>query len=56
MADVVLDANVIVGEKAEGKLNFNDALLVVLQRAGIIEEVAAFDTPLASQAGFRAFS
>jgi predicted nucleic acid-binding protein len=44
---------VIVG--SGGKLNFNDAALIVLQQKGFIDEVATFDTTLASQPGFRTF-
>jgi predicted nucleic acid-binding protein len=36
-----------------GTLNFNDSLLVALQRAGTIEAVASFDEGLDSAAGFR---
>lgn len=39
MADVLA-----VIEASAGRLNFNDALLVVLQREGTIGEVASFDT------------
>jgi predicted nucleic acid-binding protein len=39
-----------------GKLNFNDAALIVLQQKGVIDEVATFDTTLASQPGFRTFT
>jgi predicted nucleic acid-binding protein len=40
-------------EVTGGVLNFNDALLVALQRAGMIEEVASFDQGLDSALGFR---
>jgi predicted nucleic acid-binding protein len=30
-------------QEAGGRLNFNDGLLVVLQREGLVEEVASFD-------------
>ena len=64
MADVVLDANILVAQfvrfvgaeharlfgdvldvvvRTGGALNFNDALLVVLQRDGVIDQVATFD-------------
>jgi len=36
-----------------GALNFNDALLVALQRTGAIGEVASFDKGLDSASGFR---
>jgi predicted nucleic acid-binding protein len=36
-----------------GKLNFNDAALVVLLRQGIVGEVATFDANLASFPDFR---
>lgn len=39
-----------------GKLNANDALLVVLQRAGLIAEVATFDENLAAFPGFKRFA
>ena len=42
----------VIGQSG-GKLNFNDAALVVLQQQGIIGDVATFDTTLASQPGFR---
>jgi predicted nucleic acid-binding protein len=37
-------ASLEVIEASAGRLNFNDALLVVLQREGTIGEVASFDT------------
>jgi predicted nucleic acid-binding protein len=40
-------------EMTGGVLNFNDALLVALQRTGVIEEVASFDQGLDSAPGFR---
>jgi len=42
----------VIGQSG-GKLNFNDAALVVLQQQGIIGDVATFDTTLASQPDFR---
>ncbi|MBI3203280.1 MAG: type II toxin-antitoxin system VapC family toxin [Myxococcales bacterium] len=42
-----------VVETSAGALNFNDALLVVLQRAGAIGDVASFDRALDSASGFR---
>jgi predicted nucleic acid-binding protein len=36
-----------------GRLNFNDALLVVLQREGLIDEVATFDRGFEVVADFR---
>lgn len=45
----------VIAEGA-GKLNANDALLVVLQRAGIIDEVATFDENLAAVPGFKRFA
>jgi len=43
-------------ESSGGKLNFNDAALIVLQQQGFIDEVATFDVLLASQPGFRTFA
>lgn len=40
-------------ETTRGVLNFNDALLVALQRVGLIEEVASFDQGLDKAQGFR---
>lgn len=40
-------------EVTGGVLNFNDALLVALQRAGMIEDVASVDQGLDSAPGFR---
>ena len=40
-------------EASAGVLNFNDALLVALQRAGIIDAVASFDQGLDAAPGFR---
>jgi predicted nucleic acid-binding protein len=40
-------------EATGGTVNFNDALLVVLQREGVIGDVASFDEGLAQVAGFR---
>ncbi len=48
MADV-LD----VIESVGGKLNFNDALLVVLQREGLIDDVASFDRGFDAVSTFR---
>ncbi len=42
-------------EGSGGKLNFNDAALIVLQQKGVIDVVATFDATLASQPGFRTF-
>jgi len=39
-----------------GVVNFNDALLVALQRAGDIDEVVSFDQGLDAAAGFRRIS
>jgi predicted nucleic acid-binding protein len=39
-----------------GKLNANDALLVALQRAGVIDDVATFDENLAAFPGFKRFA
>jgi hypothetical protein len=39
-----------------GKLNFNDAALVVLQERGLIGEVATFDASLAAHPDFRSIS
>jgi len=46
--EAILD---VVGE-SEGKLNFNDALLVLLQREGRIGAVATFDADFESVPGF----
>lgn len=43
-------------QRSGGVLNFNDAALVLLQRAGSIGEVATFDRNLAGAVGFRAVS
>jgi predicted nucleic acid-binding protein len=45
----------VIGQSG-GKLNFNDASLVVLQRQGIIGDVATFDANLASHPGFFALT
>ncbi|MBE7483102.1 MAG: hypothetical protein HS104_24405 [Polyangiaceae bacterium] len=42
-----------VVEASAGALNFNDALLVVLQREGAIGDVASFDRALDTAEGFR---
>jgi predicted nucleic acid-binding protein len=42
----------VVGQSG-GKLNFNDAALVALQRGGFIDEVATFDATLAAYPEFR---
>ena len=42
----------VIGQSG-GKLNFNDAALVVLQQQGFIGDVATLDTTLAGQSGFR---
>jgi predicted nucleic acid-binding protein len=43
-------------EETNGKVNVNDALLVVLQREGSIGDVASFDKKLDAAAGFRRIS
>jgi predicted nucleic acid-binding protein len=43
-------------ENSNGRLNFNDARLVIMQRNGEIEEVASFDADFASVDGFRLIS
>lgn len=43
-------------EETSGVLNFNDALLVVLQREGVIGEVATFDEGFAMVPTFRRVS
>lgn len=43
-------------ETTRGRLNWNDALLVVLQREGLIEEVASFDEGFDAVPGFRRLS
>lgn len=45
-----------VVEETNGKVNVNDALLVVLQREGSIGDVASFDKKLDAAAGFRRIS
>jgi predicted nucleic acid-binding protein len=40
-------------EKTNGRLNFNDALLIVLDREGIIDNLASFDTGFDVVPGFR---
>ncbi len=40
-------------DATEGKLNFNDALLVMLQRKGLIDDVASFDQGFDVAADFR---
>ena len=47
------DSIVDVVEQSGGALNFNDALLVVLQREGTIGDVASFDQGLDVAPGFR---
>ncbi len=39
--------------ETQGALNFNDSLLVALQREGTIQDVASFDAGLDSATGFR---
>lgn len=43
-------------EATAGVVNFNDALLVALQRANVIEDVASFDQGLDAASGFRRIS
>ena len=38
--------------ETEGKLNFNDALLVVLKRNGAFDDLASFDAGFDEIAGF----
>lgn len=45
-----------VVEETGGRLNFNDALLVALQREGSIGDVASFDQGLDAASGFRRIS
>jgi predicted nucleic acid-binding protein len=45
-----------VVQETGGKVNVNDALLVVLQREGSIGDVASFDKKLDGVAGFRRVS
>lgn len=40
-------------ESTSGALNFNDALIVILQRDAIIDDVASFDEAFDNVAGFR---
>jgi len=40
-------------ESTSGALNFNDALIVILQRDAIIDDVASFDEAFDTVAGFR---
>jgi len=39
-----------------GKLSANDAFILVLQRVGVLGDVATFDENLAAQPGFRRFA
>ena len=48
---VMLDVLAVV-ESTAGALNFNDALLVVLQREAVVGEVASFDAGFDAVAGF----
>jgi predicted nucleic acid-binding protein len=48
-----MDAILDVVEETAGRLNFNDALLVVLQRAGEIGDLASFDAGFDSVHDFR---
>jgi predicted nucleic acid-binding protein len=50
------DAVLGVVEETQGELNFNDARIVVLQRAGTIGEVASFDPDFDKVEGFRRIS
>ena len=43
-------------EETGGVVNFNDALLVALQRRGAIGDVASFDQGLDTASGFRRIS
>lgn len=43
-------------ELTAGAVNFNDALLIALQRANVIEDVASFDQGLDAASGFRRLS
>lgn len=45
-----------VVEATGGIVNFNDAFLVALQRAGEIDDVVSFDQGLDAAAGFRRIS
>ena len=45
-AERVVGSVLDVIQEPEGRLNFNDALLVILQREGLVEEVASFDRGL----------
>lgn len=40
-------------EESGGRLNFNDGMLVVLQREGVIGDVASFDRGFDAVRGFR---
>ncbi|HET7505755.1 MAG TPA: type II toxin-antitoxin system VapC family toxin [Kofleriaceae bacterium] len=40
-------------DASAGRLNFNDALLVVLQRGAVIDDVASFDVAFDAVDGFR---
>jgi predicted nucleic acid-binding protein len=40
-------------DASNGRLNFNDAMLVVLQRQGLIGEVASFDQGFDTVVDFR---
>jgi len=50
--DDVLD----VVEQTDGALNFNDALLVVLERKGLIDDLASFDPGFDAVSDFRRIS
>ena len=52
----LLSAILDVIDETGGKVNVNDALLVVLQREGSIGDVASFDAKLDSAAGFHRVS
>lgn len=52
MMPLILD----IIEATSGSLNFNDALLVALQRRGLIADVASFDQGLDKADGFRRIS
>ena len=53
---VYLEEILAVMAAGGGKLNANDAFLVVLQRLGEIDEVATFDENLAAFPGFKRFA
>jgi predicted nucleic acid-binding protein len=52
-AEVLFDDAIAVIEETAGRLNFNDGLIVALQRTGSIGEVATMDAGFDLVADFR---